>query len=447
MNITLLPLTFAALILAATSSTGTVGRTAEPSAMALDVAPVWSAHPVGFALLTQAPHQFVAFYDEQRRMTVAARTLDQKQWQFVRLPLTTGWDSHNYITMALDDDGYLHLSGNMHVAPLVYFRTARPFDITTLERIPRMTGADEQHCTYPRFLRGPNDALLFTYRDGRSGNGNEIYNVYDPKARAWRRLLDRPLTDGEGRRNAYFDGPKRGPDGYFHLCWVWRESPDCASNHDLSYARSKDLVHWETGAGQALKLPITLETAEIVDPVPAKGGLINGNAVLGFDAQRRPVISYHKYDANGFTQVYDARLENGRWKIYRVSDWNYRWDFSGGGTIPFEIRLGPVRVEPDGRLSQSYRHVKYGSGAWLLDPVTLRPSGQLPALAAYPPALAQAESKFPGMQVKWAGDAGSSGEPGVRYVLRWETLGENRDRPRPGPLPAPTMLRLYRLKP
>lgn len=28
----------------------------------LDIAPVWSAHPVGFCLLTRAPFQYVAFY-------------------------------------------------------------------------------------------------------------------------------------------------------------------------------------------------------------------------------------------------------------------------------------------------------------------------------------------------------------------------------------------------
>ena len=62
----------------------------------VDVEPVWSAHPVGFCLLTSAPHQFVAYYDAQRRMTVAQRRLDGKSWTFTRLPSTLGWDSHNY---------------------------------------------------------------------------------------------------------------------------------------------------------------------------------------------------------------------------------------------------------------------------------------------------------------------------------------------------------------
>jgi len=59
--------------------------------------------------------------------------------------------------------------------------------------------------------------------------------------------------------NAYCSRPALGPDGRFHMTWVWRDTPDCATNHDLSYARSADLVHWETGGGEPLKLPLGLQ--------------------------------------------------------------------------------------------------------------------------------------------------------------------------------------------
>jgi hypothetical protein len=49
------------------------------------------------------------------------------------------------------------------------------------------------------------------------------------------------------------------------------------------------------------------------------------------------------------------------------------------------------------------------------------------------------------MQVNWRPDAGTSGEPGTRYVLRWESLGAHRDRPR-DVAPPPSMLRLYKLR-
>jgi hypothetical protein len=435
-------MTFSMAVLAGDiSNTGTRAVTVD----SLDVAPVWAGHPVQFALLTHAPYQFVAFYDDHRQLTVAQRNLDEHKWTFTKLPDTTGWDSHNYLALAADDDGCLHLSGDMHAVPLKYFKTTKPWDASTFQRMAGLTGSNEASCTYPQFFRGANDELVFTYRDGRSGNGNQIFDAYDLKSKTWNRLLDEPLTDGEGKRNAYFDGPVKGPDGWFHLAWVWRESPDASSNHHLSYARSKDLIHWETGQGKPLKLPITLETSDIVDPVPQKGGIINNNTRIGFDNLGRVTISYHKYDAAGNTQPWTARLENGKWKLYQTTDWPYRWDFGGGGTLVFEIRLGPVHLESDGRLTQTFSHAKFGDGTWLIDPQTLRSLGTI-HYERTPPELGKVENTFSGLTVRWAEDSGDSGKSDSRYVLRWETLDENRDRPRTGELPPPSMMRLCEIQ-
>lgn len=404
----------------------------------LDVAPVWSGHRVGFAFLTAGNRQFVAFYDAERRMTVAARTLDSEKWQFQKLPSTLGWDSHNGIALAADRDGYLHLSGNMHAVPLVYFRTSKPWAIETFEPVNRMTGSDEDRVTYPVFFRGPDEELLFTYRIGSSGNGSQIYNRYDPASRTWTRLLDRPLTSNEGHVSAYLEGPARGPDGWFHLIWVWRDTPDCATNHDLSYARSRDLVHWETSGGKPLALPITKTTGEVIDPVPVNGGMINGGPRLGFDSKNRPVVTYFKFDEKGMTQVYAARLEDGKWRSRQISDWSYRWEFHGGGSIPSEIRLGAVRPAGSGELTMTWEHAKYGSGMWRLRESDLRVVSAGPVPRAWPASLERAESDFPGMEAQTM----RSG----KFLLRWESLGPNRDRARTGPLPGPSMLRVYELK-
>ena len=68
----------------------------------VDVEPVWAGHPVGFSLLTHPPHQYLAYYDAERQMTVAQRRLDQRTWTLTRLPTHVGWDSHNRVTMAID---------------------------------------------------------------------------------------------------------------------------------------------------------------------------------------------------------------------------------------------------------------------------------------------------------------------------------------------------------
>ena len=143
-----------------------------------DIAEVPSGFPVRFCLLTANETQYVAYYDKLRRMTVASRPLDSNKWTYQVLPSKVGWDSHNYITMAMDDDGYLHVSGNMHGVPLIYFRMEKPGDITTLRKLS-MTGNTENRCTYPKFMRDADNRLIFHYRDGKSGRGSEIYNVYD----------------------------------------------------------------------------------------------------------------------------------------------------------------------------------------------------------------------------------------------------------------------------
>ncbi len=410
----------------------------------LDIDPVWSGHPVGFALLTDGQRQFVGYYDSERRLTVASRDLASVAWHRVRLPEKIGWDSHNYIAMTLDGQGHIHLSANMHGSPLVYFRSTKPYDIDTLTRIPAMVGREEDRCTYPKFLHGPDKQLIFTYRIGGSGNGDQLFNVYDERARKWRRLLDQPLFSGEGKMNAYFTGPVQDRTGVFHLCWVWRDTPDCATNHDLSYARSRDLVRWETSAGKPLQLPITLRTGEIVDPVPAHGGMINGNTRVGFDFRNRPIISYHKFDERGNTQVYNARLENARWVLHQTSDWTYRWDFQGGGSIDFEIIVGAV-TSTEGGLRQSFHNRKHGSGVWILNESTLRPLSLATGPSTLPEAVGTIESKIPGMMVRTQQDKGTP-PTGVEYILKWETLGPNRDRPREGPPPPPGMLRLYEVR-
>ncbi len=455
-------LLFAVLVSAAGLTTPR-SYAAEPVEV-VDVEPVWTGHPVGFSLLTFPPYQYVAYYDAQRQMTVAQRKLDQSEWVFHKLPSQVGWDSHNYVTMAVDRAGHLHVAGNMHCVPLVYFRTKKTHDVRSLVQVPNMVGPErERRVTYPVFLRGPDGQLIFRYRDGGSGNGDDLYNAYDERAQRWQRLLDSPLTSGEGKMNAYCSQPTRGPDAWYHIVWVWRDTPDCATNHDLSYARSRDLVHWETGGGKTLSLPITIDAGGVVDPVPPHGGIINGGNRLGFDSQNRPVLVYHKYDEQGNTQIYVARLENEAWMIRKISDWtDYRWEFSGGGSIPFEVRLGTVnRVRGGLRIACTYGR---GKASWLLDESTLEPIRETtPAPESSPKAkLAVGDESptkrtatdrssevappdhEPGLVVRFGNDTGSSGNPSDSYRIQWYSLGPNRDRPRPGPLPQPVMLKVLK---
>jgi hypothetical protein len=395
---------------------------------------VWAGHYTAFALVPGKDRIVVAYYDANRQLTVATRPRDNGAgWVYHRLDSWTGWDSHNYVAAAVDAAGQIHVVANLHNDPLVYYRTTRPGDPRSLMRVATLVDpARERRMTYPVFLTDAAGRLILKYRDGGSGNGNEIYNLYDVPTQQWRALLATPLADGEGRRNAYFVGPTRGPDGRFHLAWVWRETPDAATNHDLSYAVSRDLIHWQRSDGTALSLPIRLRDAQVVDAVPVRGGMINNNTVIGFDRQGRAIISYHKFVADGSTQVFLARAEGKGWRIAQVSDWRgFRWDFGGGGSLDSRLFVEgavpgaagqlKVRVRRDGRPIDL-----------IVDEATLARIGERPGTTLADTLAGQIPTP-PGMVLNTvqAGD----------FALAWPTRPPHRDLA-DADIPDPTVLRL-----
>ncbi len=398
---------------------------------------VWSSHRIKPYLLTRGKHQFVAYFDANRQMAVAHRELG-RPWRYYKVDSFLGWDSHNYVTMELDKKGHLHVMGNLHADPIEYFRSEEPYQVRSLRRVPVMVDkAVEQRMTYPRFMLDKNNELIVTYRDGGSGNGNEIYNIYDTDTKTWARLHSNQFLDGEGKMSGYFEGPVKGPDGNFHLIWVWRNTPNAATNHSLSYAKSPDLVNWTDSNGNALNLPIRLNKTEVIAPVPPFGGMINGNVKIGFDQNEQPIVSYHRYDSEGNTQMYVVRKENGSWVSKQISEWNdFRWDFSGHGSLGrFQVKPYAPIVLDENRIGVTVRK-QDTIMQFVLDRDTLN-TLEIADTDLYPPAinnisqnsnkLIQQSTPLPLEQhvFKGKGDQGPNGES---YYLSWFSQPANRDR-------------------
>lgn len=408
---------------------------------------VWSGSNVPFALAIRGGKQYIAYYNADRRMTVACGSIGSNKFVFQKLEDVVGWDSHNYVTLAFDSEGYIHLSGNMHGVPLRYYRTTKPEDITTFVRVPSMVGDKENRVTYPRFSTGPDAQLLFAYRDGGSGNGNEIVNEYNVSTRKWRRFVSKPLFDGEGEMNAYYYGPVRDKKGVYHLTWVWRDTGDCSTNHDVSYARSASYQSgFQKSDGTPIELPLTIHNTEIIDPVPIKCGLLN-RVSLSFDSRDRVMVTYHKFDKDGFTQVYTARRENSGWNVYETTQWKDRWDFSGGGTIPMMISIDAPRIWDGGRLYQTYIN-KYQAPYRQMRYLNERTLKQIGA----PFRILPADFDIPKVKhtEDWQVNISGLNIPSVKrdgygWVLRWESAGPNRDRPR-DTIPPPSKLELIELR-
>ena len=414
---------------------------------------VWSGHRIKPYLLTRGQNQFVAYFDSNRQMTIAHRVLG-KVWRYYKVDSWLGWDSHNYVTMELDSQGYLHVMGNMHADPIEYFRTSEPYNVRSLTRVSLMVDEKlEQRMTYPLFMINNKAELLVKYRDGGSGNGNEIYNIYDVKTQTWSRLHENQFLDGQGEMSGYFEGPTKGPDGYFHLIWVWRNTPSADTNHSLSYARSADLVTWEDSSGKSLPLPLTLKHTEVVDPVPPGGGMINGNVKLGFDDKKRPVISYHKYDKQGNTQMFVVRRENSGWHSKQISDWkNFRWDFTGHGSLGrFQVAPYAPEILDNNKLGVVVRQ-KEEVMRFVLDANTLKTTN-VEKIALYPPEILP-KTVAANKHIVLSDDqhlehhvfegVGDLSNEGKKYYLSWQSQPGNRDRAH-GKITLPSVLLLHEI--
>jgi hypothetical protein len=235
---------------------------------------------VEFSLLTKGDQQFVAYYSPTSVMTVAQRTLGNSTWRFKELPSKIGWDNHNWVILGFDEANCLHVSGNMHASPLVYFKATNPLDIDSLVKVRAMVGVAqgdmEYQMTYPLFLNTPDGSLVYYYRHGMSMSGGTLVNIYNATSRTWRRLhgdgllltgMADPLHYTVTDRNPY-TSLRRGPDGRYHLIWLWRDNADASTCHHLCYARSPDMRSWETADGRPLATPFTFNDTDQAEPTP-----------------------------------------------------------------------------------------------------------------------------------------------------------------------------------
>lgn len=404
---------------------------------------VWAGHPVGFDFLTTDHYQYAAYYNAERQMVVARRKPESDQWQKTILPSVLGWDSHNYVTIAADSEGFLHVSGNMHGHPLVYFRSVKPWEIEEFAALP-MTEKNENRVTYPVFFKDPAGQLYFQYRNGGSGDGITFWNRYDTASKTWEGVFDTPIFDGEKEANAYMTNPRLGPDGYFYIVWMWRLTPIANTNHNLSCMRSKDFLLWENMRGEKIQIPARWsDDLAVVDPVAPWNGLINMGFNISWDDGKVPYITYHKYDGAGVSQVYISRWEqtSGRWKNYQISDWtDFKWSLNKAGSLTNSIWISTIRPTGKNEISANYFHEQYGEGSWTLDKSTLQIKTQ----------TATTENAdlthLPPMELKEGMSLRQRKDNTGKYSMRWQTLPTNQDRPRPGPLPEPVDLVIYQLK-
>jgi hypothetical protein len=299
------------------------------------------------ALFTHGTDQFAAYYDTEGFMVLAQRRLNSDVWGTLR----TGEkgqvaDAHNSISIAVDGDGFLHVAWDHHGGSLKYARGKKPLSLELQSKQP-MTGLAENAVTYPEFYALADGDLLCLYRDGASGKGDLVLNRYRTAQRRWVNIQPN-LISGEGQRSAYW-GAHVDQRGGLHLTWIWRESPDVASNHDIAYAFSADGgIQWTSIMGEKRSPPFTQARSDYAARIPMHRNLMNSPWMTA-DRNGKPyIVSYWSEGEASAPQFRMLRHDGSTWLNERITDRRDTFKLAGAATRRPPISRGVLLVEAQG---------------------------------------------------------------------------------------------------
>lgn len=252
------------------------------------------------AITTYKGYQYVTYWNNRGRVCISRRQLPHGEWQEIEfsdhtISLSRTTDNHYTISMGIaPGDGTIHLSYDHHNDPLRYKRSVKDL-ANDPENIPwsaasfnskqnhLVAGTPVENVTYPRFIAKPNGDLLFECRIGWSGDGDSFLWEYDTNNGSWT-YIGEYLNGTSVNENAYINGLHYDPSGKLHVSWVWRQTPDARTNHDIYYAFSDDDGRtWYNADGEqvgtAHLAPMTIHSPGLkVWTVGTNRGLINQEA-------------------------------------------------------------------------------------------------------------------------------------------------------------------------
>lgn len=242
---------------------------------------------------TEGDYQYVSYTNEQDRQILCRRDLtgDATSWELVATGFTptgaasdgtptystSAFDNHNFVQLALDGDGYVHMTGGTHTKPSRWVRGASPGDMALgTPSGPVETGAtDEDNTSYCELYRFADGDLLLSYRNGASGNGSTIFKLWDTATETWS-VIYSPLINGEGARSPYMYGYTVDSLGRLHVAFSWRETGDSSTAHDICYMMSDDKgTTWyqDPEGNTSQTVPVTTSNHSVIAAIPQGEGL------------------------------------------------------------------------------------------------------------------------------------------------------------------------------
>lgn len=280
---------------------------------------------------------YVAYTDTDFMLTVARRDNLTGEWtKATRIDRTLGIadPSHNQIALAIDGDGYIHVWYGMHdFHGIRYARSNQPDDVTSgfTKHREEFPNASESY-TYPNAASAPNGDIYFSIRN--QGRLLPLFR-WDNTLKTWQEIV--VFADGRANKN---DGQIYTPylpwlfvdsDNNVHIKWDWAFGTARSERHLGSYALYKPSTgQFYRADGTPYQLPITVDTADIFQPMP-DGVTWNDEGIalsdLAVDSNHQPIISY-AFSPDGSSDHWQhrvARWDGTRWKQTVLTDNTQKW--------------------------------------------------------------------------------------------------------------------------
>jgi hypothetical protein len=208
------------------------------------------------AITTYNGYQYVAYWNNAYRVCLARRKLPLGSWEIIEFADYTVTaariaDNHYSISIGIcPNDGTIHVAFDHHGDNLHYRRSVvglanKPGEILWaassfgVVQNYLIVGQPMAQVTYPRYIIKPNGDLLYEYRYGTSGAGDSYLYEYAAATGTWS-SIGKYLDGLTVNNNAYLNGIHYDRNGRLHASWVWRETPDPLTNHDICYVYSDD---------------------------------------------------------------------------------------------------------------------------------------------------------------------------------------------------------------
>lgn len=299
------------------------------------------------SIMTFNGYQYICYWNSARQVALSRRKLPDGPWQEISLTDYTTTDVHindNHYNISMGicaNDGTIHLAFDHH-GDVLHYRKSIPGLATQPETVAwsaasfqstqnyLVAGNTVNAVTYPRFIQKPNGDLLYECRLGTSGNGDDYLWEYTASNGLWT-SLGQYLNGTSVNENAYINGIQYDKTGKLHVSWVWRQTPDAQTNHDIHYIYSDDDGRtWKNNAGTVIGTvgtsPVVMSSAGIrIMTIPTNRALINQESQAVDNKGKIHILNSFLPDGVSNTGFWDSRInkavlyhiyqnENGIWQ-------------------------------------------------------------------------------------------------------------------------------------